>query len=314
MNSQPLVSIIIPTYNREDLILETLESVRRQTYENWECIIVDDGSTDDTMDIVLNYIKKDSRFQVHKRPDFHKPGGNGARNYGFLLSKGEYINFLDSDDLISANKISEQILNLGQDDNTIAICRWKKFVTDVNEDDVIRDYTFYRDYEDSNLIFEDFGVSKSFLVAHCYLVSRAILIKSGLWNEFLNVNQDGEFFTRVILNSKKISFCENTIVYYRATPNSKSKGNSEYKVLHRIISWKLIENYIELAGLHNSSYLNYGKEVLFHSINKKYKNILYSNSSFFYKQIKERQVNRFRAGFIKQTIINSLFNIKNRSK
>ena len=71
-----LISIIIPTYNRAHLISETLDSILAQTYLNWECIVVDDGSTDTTADVMREYIKKNSRFQYHQRPDNRKKGPN----------------------------------------------------------------------------------------------------------------------------------------------------------------------------------------------------------------------------------------------
>src|SRR5690606_1711227 len=82
------------------------------------CIVVDDGSTDETEALLEHYIEKDSRFQFHKRPDAHLPGGNGARNYGFNLSKGVYIQWFDSDDLMMPNKIElsvYQIQNIKKD-------------------------------------------------------------------------------------------------------------------------------------------------------------------------------------------------------
>ena len=92
MNKKPLVSVIIPTYNRAHLIGETLDSALAQTYQNWECIIGDDGSSDNTDEVVGEYVKKDSRFKYFHRPDQHLRGGNGARNYGFKMSQGEYVN------------------------------------------------------------------------------------------------------------------------------------------------------------------------------------------------------------------------------
>lgn len=103
--TNPLISIIIPTLNRAHLIGETLDSVLAQTYQHWECIIVDDGSTDNTDEVINAYVNKDSRFQYHHRPEAHKPGGNGARNYGFELSKGEFVNWFDSDDLMFENHL-----------------------------------------------------------------------------------------------------------------------------------------------------------------------------------------------------------------
>jgi glycosyltransferase involved in cell wall biosynthesis len=96
----PLVSIIIPTYNRADLIGNTLDSILAQTYTNWECIVVDDCSTDDTEIVVMDYVKSDARFQYHKRPETKIKGANACRNFGFEISKGELVNWFDSDDLM----------------------------------------------------------------------------------------------------------------------------------------------------------------------------------------------------------------------
>lgn len=109
MQNNPLVSIIIPTYNRAHLIGETLDSVLAQTYTNWECIVVDDGSTDDTEAVVIDYVNRDTRFQFHKRSEKYNSGGNGARNYGFDLSKGEYVNWFDSDDLMLPDAIQSKL-------------------------------------------------------------------------------------------------------------------------------------------------------------------------------------------------------------
>lgn len=109
MNPQPLVSIIIPTFNRAHLIGETLDSVLAQTYPNWECIIVDDGSSDNTDEVVGSYVKKDPRFQYHHRPADRPKGANACRNYGFEISKGEYVQWLDSDDLLVATCIDKRL-------------------------------------------------------------------------------------------------------------------------------------------------------------------------------------------------------------
>lgn len=103
MNS--LVSIIIPTYNRAHLIGETLDSLLAQTYTNWECIVVDDGSTDNTLSVLKKYKEKDKRFHCYKRPDVSRKGANACRNYGIEKSNGDYINFFDSDDIMVSNKI-----------------------------------------------------------------------------------------------------------------------------------------------------------------------------------------------------------------
>jgi glycosyltransferase involved in cell wall biosynthesis len=104
-----LVSIIIPTYNRAHLLSKTLESILAQTYQNWECIVVDDGSTDVTDALMAEYIAKDSRFQYHHRPANRSPGGNAARNYGFEMSRGAYIQWFDSDDIMHPEKLEKSV-------------------------------------------------------------------------------------------------------------------------------------------------------------------------------------------------------------
>jgi glycosyltransferase involved in cell wall biosynthesis len=95
----PLISIIIPTFNREKLIAKTLDSVLIQTYHNWECIIVDDGSSDNSYTIIDKYLNKDNRFHFTKRNREPK-GASTCRNIGTNMASGEYLIFLDSDDVL----------------------------------------------------------------------------------------------------------------------------------------------------------------------------------------------------------------------
>jgi glycosyltransferase involved in cell wall biosynthesis len=108
--TSPKVSIIMPTYNRAALILETIESIRNQTYSNWELIIVDDGSDDNTEEIIEQL--KDDRIK------FHKAGrigiGGKIKNIGLRIVKGELIAFIDSDDLWATTKLEKQIIALQQ--------------------------------------------------------------------------------------------------------------------------------------------------------------------------------------------------------
>lgn len=100
-----LISIIIPCYNQAQFLPETLQSVLDQTYSNWECIIVNDGSPDNSEEIALEWCKKDSRFRYHKKEN---GGISSARNAGLILAKGDYIQFLDSDDLLEKDKLMHQ--------------------------------------------------------------------------------------------------------------------------------------------------------------------------------------------------------------
>jgi glycosyltransferase involved in cell wall biosynthesis len=104
-----LISIIIPAYNRENLIAETLKSVLEQTYTNWECIIVDDGSTDTTFEVLEKYALADKRFSCFRRPKNKAKGPSSSRNFGIEKAKGDFIIFLDSDDLLSSDCLSNRL-------------------------------------------------------------------------------------------------------------------------------------------------------------------------------------------------------------
>src|SRR5690606_9522032 len=109
MTELPMVSIITPTFNRANLIGETLDSVLAQTYQNWECIVVNDGSADNTNEVMSEYLAKDSRFQYHYRPENKLKGANACRNHGFDKSKGDFLIFLDSDDLLEATCLENRL-------------------------------------------------------------------------------------------------------------------------------------------------------------------------------------------------------------
>ena len=118
---EPLISIIIPTFNRGYLLRETLDSLLRQTYLNWECIIIDDVSTDNTKEVVETYLSQDLRFKYYERPE-HKPkGANACRNYGFEKSKGEYIQWFDSDDLMHSTKLEIDLKKIQSGDYDFTI-------------------------------------------------------------------------------------------------------------------------------------------------------------------------------------------------
>lgn len=101
----PVISIIMATYNRDHLIAETLDSIIKQSYENWECLIIDDGSTDNTPAIAKSYSQKEKRFKYFKRPDKHKKGLPGCRNYGLDIAEGKYVIFIDDDDIVHPDNL-----------------------------------------------------------------------------------------------------------------------------------------------------------------------------------------------------------------
>lgn len=116
-----MITIIVPTFNRQDYISETLDSLLKQTHQDWECIIVDDGSTDETEEILQKFLLDDKRFSFYYRPAEMPKGANSCRNFGFLKAKGHYIKFLDSDDLLTTDCLEKQFAIL-EADQTLKVC------------------------------------------------------------------------------------------------------------------------------------------------------------------------------------------------
>lgn len=116
---QSLVSIIMPMYNSAKFVAESIESVISQTYKNWELIIVDDGSTDGSLEIVNNYAYRDKRIKLINNPT-HIGMPSAPRNFGIHHAKGDYIAFLDSDDIWLKTKLEQQI-KLFNNNNTVAV-------------------------------------------------------------------------------------------------------------------------------------------------------------------------------------------------
>ena len=105
---KPLISIIIPSYNRAHLIGDTIDSVIAQTYKNWECIVVEDRSVDNSLEVIEEFVSKDSRVQLYQRNRDPK-GASTCRNIGAMNSKGNYLVFLDSDDILAPYCLEKRI-------------------------------------------------------------------------------------------------------------------------------------------------------------------------------------------------------------
>jgi len=216
----PLVSIIIPTYNRAHLISVTLASIIAQTYTNWECIVVDDGSTDGTEGVLKALCDKDKRFQYHKRPNDRLKGANACRNYGFELSKGEYVNWFDSDDLMIPEKLSIQLNDLLKGNYDFSVTQTELFDAKSNISLGNRSESLVSD----NLI-DDFINFKAFWLFQSVLWKKDYLIKNKLFlNEKLQQAQDFDFHLTVLkLNP---TYCNNNSITTKMLIHNSNMSNS----------------------------------------------------------------------------------------
>lgn len=271
----PLVSVIIPTYNRVSFLGETLDSVLEQSYSNWECIVIDDGSEDYTPELMEFYCKKEE-VKFFSRPIKYAKGANSCRNYGFRQSKGEYVMWLDDDDLLHKDKIQKQIEGIAGDCG-MATCAWgfrKK------KDYFEKKLSIYKDYNDSIELLQDYGKGE-FFPTHVFLLSRKLITQGGLWKEGLLINQDGEFFSRMIINAWGIKFTSGTYVMYREHELNKTITlNSIIKGKDLLKSWNLIENNIPVdQRMKTYKYIFNGRQHAYNLLKQSgYKHLILLNS------------------------------------
>ena len=212
----PLVSIVIPLFNSEAYLADTLNSVLNQNWHNKEILIIDDSSTDNSL-AVANEFK--SRYPVLIQ--IHKNIGKGAckaRNYGYHLSKGDFIQFLDADDILCPNKIKEQVLALGNHTDKIAVCQTWHFFEELNKaTNTDKDYLFTTDQPEKFFIqlWGGNGKKNNMVQTSAWLTPRELIEQTGGWNETLSKDQDGEFFARMVLNSKGIIYVPEVRNFYR---------------------------------------------------------------------------------------------------
>lgn len=122
-----MISIILVTYNRAHLIATTLQAIKAQLYKDFECIIVDDGSSDDTAQVVASYTNEDPRFSYHRRGENYSKGLPGSRNFGLDLAQGSYVVFCDDDDVVHCQWLAQIQLGFDQFPEA-AFCHFKKAV------------------------------------------------------------------------------------------------------------------------------------------------------------------------------------------
>ncbi|MBD2140407.1 glycosyltransferase family 2 protein [Anabaena sp. FACHB-1250] len=222
MNSS-LVSILIPAYNAAPYIAETLDSALAQTWQNIEIVVVDDGSTDNTLAIAKTYESK--RVKVISQEN---KGASTARNRALKAAQGDFIQYLDADDLLAPDKIERQIklIEQGYEEYIIA-GEWGRFYTSPLEANFIKEKVWQDMTPVKWLVCSWEGGGMMHPAA--WLVPRNISDSAGVWNENVSLNDDGEYFCRVILASQGVKFCTGTKSYYRSGIFGNLSGSKSRK-------------------------------------------------------------------------------------
>jgi glycosyltransferase involved in cell wall biosynthesis len=242
--SEPLVSILIPCYNAARWLPATLESALGQTWRKTEIIVVDDGSRDESLAVARSFAERGVRVVSQANA-----GASAARNRAWREAHGDFLQFLDADDLLSPGKIAAQVaLLVTRPARTVASCAWGRFTDDPDAARFVDDAVF-RDFAPLDFLVLA-AASGAMMHPSAWLVPRAVAERAGPWDESLSLNDDGEYFCRVLLASAGIAFCADASArsFYRsglAGSLSQQRGDRARRSQFRSI--ELIERHLRAA-------------------------------------------------------------------
>lgn len=214
-----------------------MESLLRQTYRHLEIIVVDDESKDDSYAIAKRFEAQGIKVLQQKNA-----GAAVARNTGLDVASGDYIQFMDVDDFLSKDKIEKQVEVLQQKPGCVAVCNYVSFVDDnevkekLHPEDQSR--FIYSSDQPAEFLIDLLGAKgeSNFIQTNCWLVPRAIIEKSGGWRNYRCPDDDGEFFSRVLLASEGIAYVPGVLNYYRRDKrDNKLSSNSNTKYVQNAL-------------------------------------------------------------------------------
>jgi glycosyltransferase involved in cell wall biosynthesis len=215
---EPLISVVIPTYNRENTILRAVKSVINQTYSNWELVIIDDGSKDNTKSLLEDHIQ-DSRityfFQENK-------GVSEARNKGVSLGKGKYISFLDSDDEYIPQKLEKHLKAIQENDSDFSICNSWEFRHNKSS----RGESTNKDF----LIDQEFFIDSRIAHSTSFMMMKIEIAKKLPFDKELSPMEDTDLVLRYLRN-RKILYCSQPLVKrYKELKSDRLSVNFDMKI------------------------------------------------------------------------------------
>jgi glycosyltransferase involved in cell wall biosynthesis len=238
---KPLVSILIPAYNAEEWIAPAIESAIAQTWGRKEIIVVDDGSTDRTAEVAGRFRSKE--VAVVSVPN---QGAAAARNHALRLSQGDYIQWLDADDLLAPDKIERQLAVLGDGGSRRILLSspWAPFYCRPWRAEFVQN-SLCQDLSPVEWLLRKMGENLHMQTA-TWLTSRELSEAAGPWDTRLHVDDDGEYYCRVLLASEGTRFVPHTGVFYRVTGSGRlsSIGGSDKKKAAMLLSMKLHMQYL----------------------------------------------------------------------
>lgn len=235
ISNKKMLTVIIPCYNSEDTIKETIESVEKQTSDSFKILIIDDGSTDNGKEIVnkLNLKYKNIDY-VYKE----NGGVSSARNLGIKLADTDYVSFLDSDDLYHRDFVKSMLENITKDDADVSFCSYYMYYP--NKMRMARS-----SFKDRNIVLEYLKGNNS-TNTNCFVISRNFLIKNNIeFDDAINWGEDIYFFLKCMAISRNLSVVKDYLTYYRryeGKNNNLSNYDSSSLEKDKIFIYKILND------------------------------------------------------------------------
>ncbi|MGO4819484.1 glycosyltransferase family 2 protein [Flavobacterium sp. W22_SRS_FP1] len=215
----PKVSIIMATYNRAQCILESIQSIQAQIFTDWECLIINDGGTDNTQEILAPILEQDIRFKYFRRtPDYQK-GLPGSRNYGLDLAKGDYIIFFDDDDIAHPQNLELCVFELSKKD--VSFCR---YIRDIFTGDFVYNFDYSKTYTSFYIDchYIERILKNELLFNSCAVMWRKECFKYHRFDENLMYAEEWELYSRIISDGVKGISINKSLFYGRKHADSNT--------------------------------------------------------------------------------------------
>jgi len=248
LKNNSLISIIIPCYNQAQYLDEALQSVLDQTYVNWECILVNDGSLDDTEKIAKTWTAKDTRFIY-----FYKENGgvSSARNFGIEKAKGDYIQFLDADDILDKNKLELSLNQLNANENDaikMVISNFRMFTDNPNKSTIPYCNLNTQLFNFESLLYQwNEGFS---IPIHCGFFE-ASLFESIRFPENLTAQEDWIVWVKLFEQGSKALFIDQPLALYRRNNDSRTMTKEMHS--DQLKAYEYFKNTLSEAEFHKLS-------------------------------------------------------------
>lgn len=297
MTGADLISIIIPVYNADLYLKESIESILAQTFRNIEIIIIDDCSTDNSFEIAKSYESDIVKvFKMSKNS-----GQSAASNYGIIKSKGSFIKLFDADDLMNKEHLYVQYVAIKDRPLHIAAGQIKRFFNNDLHTALHEPLANWCNLPPLEWLLIDEGKGLGMMQCGMFLIPREILVQSGYWDPGISMINDLEFFPRLLFLSEKIIFTEDAIVFYRSGNKgslSNYLSNKSLKSAHQaltktstlILSKENSKRSKRILAMYWADWA-----YIFYGLNTE----LYKSAILEYKRLTEKKYNPKNSGFTK---------------